>query len=278
MNTDYKALLAADMDYTLLAPGKDVPEGNKKAIRALKEAGVAFTIATGRSSFLVGKFAEDLGIEVPIMTSNGGSLFDAKTRRQFASRDFEDAKIRSLLRLLMDSDVDATLYSDEGIFFCPRSSRKYFVEGYNEGVEPSKQSPIIDIDRSFPEQEKIPRFNKILLIKPDKEVADIFLSDPELVLISSGPNLYDVMCKGVSKGNALLELADYLGIPADNTFAIGDSDNDLSMVESAKYGIAVGNATDEIKKAASYITANYDSLGFAKAVYEFVIPLVEKMN
>ena len=178
----------------------------------------------------------------------------------------------------MDREADATLYSDEGIFFCPKSSRKYFVEGYNEGVEPAKQSPIIDIDRDFPEQEKIPGFNKILLISPDKEVEDIFLSDHELVLISSGPNLYDVMCKGVSKGNALIELADYLGIPADNTFAIGDSDNDLSMIESAKYGIAMGNATAEIKKASSYITANYDSLGFAKAVYEFVIPLVEKMD
>ena len=278
MAQKYKALLAADMDFTLLSPGQDVPEGNKEAIRALKEAGVAFTIATGRSSFLVGKFAEDLGIEVPVMTSNGGSLFDAKARKQFASRDFDDTKIRSLLRLLMDREADATLYSDEGIFFCPKSSRKYFVEGYNEGVEPAKQSPIIDIDRSFPEQEKIPGFNKILLISPDKEVEDIFLSDPELVLISSGPNLYDVMCKGVSKGNALLELADYLGIPADTTFAIGDSDNDLSMIESAKYGIAMGNATAEIKKASSYITTNYDSLGFAKAVYEFVIPLVEKMD
>ena len=275
MTNTYKALLAADMDYTLLAPGKDVPEGNKEAIRALKEAGVAFTIATGRSSFLVGKFAEDLGIEVPVMTSNGGSLFDAKVRKQFASRDFENAKIRSLLRLLMDKNADATLYSDEGIFFAPCSSRKFFVQGYNEGVEPAKQAPIIDIDRSFPDQETIPRFNKILLIKPSDEVADIFLSDPELELISSGPNLYDVMCKGVSKGNALIELADYLGIPADNTFAIGDSDNDLSMIQSAKYGIAVGNATDEIKKAASYISTNYDSLGFAKAVYEFVIPLVK---
>ena len=113
------------------------------------------------------------------------------------------------------------------------------------------------------------------IIFVDFKVADIFLSDPELELISSGPNLYDVMCKGVSKGNALIELADYLGIPADNTFAIGDSDNDLSMIRSAKYGIAVGNATDEIKKAASYISTNYDSLGFAKAVYEFVIPLVK---
>ena len=97
MSKEYKALLTADMDFTLLAPGKDVPEGNKEAIKALKNAGVAFTIATGRSSFLVGKFAENLEIDVPIITSNGGSLFDARTRKQFASRDFEDKKIRTLL-------------------------------------------------------------------------------------------------------------------------------------------------------------------------------------
>ena len=145
MDRRYKALLAADMDYTLLSPGKDIPEGNKEAIRALKDSSVAFTIATGRSSFLVGKFSEDLEIDVPIITSNGGSLFDASARRQFASRDFEDSKIRALLRFLMDRSADASLYSDEGIFFAPCSSRRGFVESYNKGLPLSKQSPMIDI-------------------------------------------------------------------------------------------------------------------------------------
>ena len=278
MNKSYKALLAADMDYTLLSPGKDIPEGNKEAIRALKESSVAFTISTGRSSFLVGKFAEDLGIEVPIITSNGGSLFDADARKQFASKDFEDSKIRELLRFLMARSADATLYSDEGIFFTPDSTRRFFVENYNRGLEPSKQSPMTDIDKDFPDRDHIPNFNKILLISADPGIIETLSSDPGLEVISSAPNLFDVMCKGVTKGNALLELASYLNIPSENTFAIGDSDNDLSMIESARYGIAVGNATDAVKNAACHITADYDSLGFAKAVYEFVIPLVEKMS
>ena len=276
MAEKYRALLAADMDFTLLAPGKDVPEGNKEAIKALKKSHVAFTIATGRSSFLVGKFAEDLEIDVPVITSNGGSLFDAKARKQFASKDFEDARIRDLLCYLLDNDADATLYSDEGIFFAPCSSRKFFVEGYNVGVEPSKQAPIIDIGRDFPEQKIIPGFNKILLIKPNKKVYDKLASDPGLEVICSGPDLYDVMPKGSTKGCALLSLADYLGIPETNTFAIGDNDNDVSMIEAAHYGIAMGNATESAKKAAYYITTDYDSLGFAKAVYEFIIPLTEK--
>lgn len=274
MTQKYKALLAADMDFTLLSPGKDIFEGNKEAIRALKDASVAFTIATGRSSFLVGKFAEDLEIDVPIMTSNGGSLFDAKTRKQFDSMDFEDSKIRELLRFLMTRSADATLYSDEGIFFTPASTRRAFVNSYNEGLEPSKQCPMIDIDMDFLRKDKLPDFNKILLISADKELVDTLSSDSELEVISSAPNLFDVMKKGSTKGNALLNLADYLGIPAENTFAIGDSDNDISMIEAAKYGIAVGNATEGVKAAASYISADYDSLGFAKAVYEYVIPLV----
>ena len=278
MTKKYKALLAADMDFTLLAPGKDIPEGNKEAIRTLKESSVAFTIATGRSSFLVGKFAEDLGIDVPIMTSNGGSLFDASARKQFDSMDFEDSKIRGLLRFLMSRSADATLYSDEGIFFTPASTRRAFVNSYNEGLEPAKQSPMIDIDMDFLENEKLPNFNKILLISADKELVDTLSSDKELEVISSAPNLFDVMRKGATKGNALLSLADYLGIPRKNTFAIGDSDNDISMIESAGYGIAMGNASEGVKAAASYITANYDSLGFAKAVYEYVIPLVNSFS
>ena len=115
---------------------------------------------------------------MPIITSNGGSLFDARTRKQFASRDFEDKKIRTLLRYLLDNDADATLYSDEGIFFAPCSSRKFFVEGYNEGVEPAKQSPIIDIGMDYPETEVIHRVTKILLIKPNKIIYDILSTDP----------------------------------------------------------------------------------------------------
>jgi len=276
MERKFKALLAADMDFTLLSPGKDIPEGNKEAIRALKESSVAFTIATGRSSFLVGSFAEDLEIDVPIITSNGGSLFDASARKQFESKDFEDAKIRSLLGFLMEKSADATLYSDEGIFFAPDSTRQYFVEAYNAKVAPAKRSPMIEIGRSFVDNERLPKFNKILIQSADPDILSILSSDPDLEVISSGPNLFDVMRAGVSKGNALLSLAGYLGVPEKNTFAIGDSDNDISMIESAAYGIAVGNATESVKAVASYITANYDSLGFAKAVYEYIIPLVQK--
>ena len=73
MMTGYKAVLAADMDFMLLLPGQVVPPENVRAVKRLQENGIAFTIATGRSSYLVGKFAERLGINIPIITSNGAT-------------------------------------------------------------------------------------------------------------------------------------------------------------------------------------------------------------
>ena len=278
MMTGYKAVLAADMDFTLLLPGQDVPPENVRAVERLQENGIAFTIATGRSSYLVGKFAERLGINIPIITSNGAALFDPVNRKDVISRDFSDPKLRFLLKLMTENKVNTSLYSVTGIYFTSCSNRRSFCENYNKDVEPSKKAPLFDLDDDCWKRDSLPPFNKFLLIDPPEVVVKAVENDPELTVISSGPTFYDIMTSNITKGKALLELADFLGIPRERTFAIGDSDNDLSMIGDAKYGIAMGNATDSCKKAASYITTNCDSLGFAKAVDEYIIPLVKEFS
>ena len=276
--TRFKAVLAADMDYTLLMPGEDVPPENAAAVKRLQENGIAFTIATGRSSYLVGKFAERLGIDIPIITGNGGALFDPVNRKDIMSMDFTDAKARELLKLMTENEVNATLYSVTGIYFTRCSKRKFFCEDYNKDVEPAKKAPLFDLDDDCWKRDDLPPFNKFLLIDPPENVSDNICNDPELTVISSGPSLHDVMTAGVTKGKALLDLADYLNIPRNLTFAIGESDNDVSMIADAGYGIAMGNACDAAKEAAAYITAAVSEMGFAKAVDEFVIPTVSSFT
>ena len=276
--TRFKAVLAADMDYTLLMPGEDVPPENAAAVKRLQENGIAFTIATGRSSYLVGKFAERLGIDIPIITGNGGALFDPVNRKDIMSMDFTDAKARELLKLMTENEVNATLYSVTGIYFTRCSKRKFFCEDYNKDVEPAKKAPLFDLDDDCWKRDDLPPFNKFLLIDPPENVSDNICNDPELTVISSGPSLHDVMTAGVTKGKALLDLADYLNIPRTLTFAIGDSDNDVSMIADAGYGIAMGNGCSAAKEAAAYITAAVSEMGFAKAVDEFVIPTVRSFT
>lgn len=276
--TRYKAVLAADMDYTLLLPGEDIPAENAAAVKRLQENGIAFTIATGRSSFLVGKFAEFLNISIPVITGNGGTLFDPVGRKDIMSMDFPDPKVRELLRLMTANEVNATLYSVNGIYFTRCSGRRAFCEDYNKDVEPAKKAPLFDLDDNCWKEDGLPPFNKFLLVDPPEQISHMILSDPDLTVISSGPGLLDVMPSGVSKGKALLELADHLGIPENRTFAIGDSDNDVPMIADAGYGIAMGNACDAAKKAAAYITAAVSEMGFAKAVDEFIIPTVSSFT
>ncbi|MBO4450001.1 MAG: HAD family phosphatase [Clostridiales bacterium] len=278
MTKGYRAVLAADMDFTLLLPGQDVPPENERAVKRLQDNGIAFTIATGRSSFLVGKFAERLGIDIPIITGNGGALFDPINRKDIISSDFSDSKVRSLLKLMVENEVNATLYSVTGIYFTRCSKRRFFCEDYNKDVEPAKQAPLFDLDDGCWKRDDLPPFNKFLLIDPPEDVTKTIETDPGLTVISSGPTFYDIMTADVTKGKALLELADYLNIPRDRTFAIGDSDNDISMIADAKYGIAMGNACDGAKKAAAYITAAVSEMGFAKAVDEFIIPTVSRFT
>ena len=88
----------------------------------------------------------------------------------------------------------------------------------------------------------------------------------------------ELVLRGYTKGTGVELAMRELGFDRDDAYGFGDSDNDISMIESAGYGIAMGNASEGVKAAASYITANYDSLGFAKAVYEYVIPLVNSFS
>ena len=274
----YNSLLATDMDYTLLMPGKDVSPENVRAVRALRENGVAFTLATGRSSYLVGKYAEDLGIDIPIITGNGGALYDPVTKRDLTSKDFPEERFRSLMTSMLDRKIDATIYSVSGIYFSPYSTRREFCENYNAGQPEDGKIPLLGFDKDDLAKEQIPTFNKFLLIGPPEDFVEELKTDTGLTVVSSAPGFYDVMTAAVSKGDAMLELADYLGIPRANTFASGDSENDITLLESAAYGIAMADSDAKVISAAAFVTSTCEEDGFARAVFDYVIPKVKSFT
>jgi len=269
----YNFLFATDMDYTLLMPGEDIPADNLRSAEKLREYGVALTLSTGRSPFLTGKFAEALRIDVPLITGNGSTLWDPSSRRHLYSMDFPEEILLKYSRLFIEKDIDATAYSTEGIFFYPASSRRGFCEDYNKGLPDDLKAPLKDVFTP-----DLPPVSKFLLINPPAEIMEEMKASGLFELVTSGPGLYDVMLKGATKGNALLKLADNLGIPRENTFGIGDSENDISLIADSGHGIAMGNSSAEIKAHAEYVTSACTEMGFSKAIEEFVIPLVRALN
>lgn len=102
-----------------------------------------------------------------------------------------------------------------------------------------------------------------------KELKDI----KEIEVASSSKKNVEVTTKGVSKGNALKFLCEYFNIKKEEVMAIGDSENDISMLQYAGFGVAMGNAIDTVKKEAEFITETNDNDGVAKAIEEYVINL-----
>ena len=275
LSTDnqYKFLVATDMDYTLLMPGKPVSEENREAVKAIKEAGGAFTLATGRTSFLTGVYTDDLDVKVPVITSNGASLFDPISRKDIFSADFPHEITRKLIELFLTHNTDATGYSCEGILFLPNSSRRDFVSSYNKNI-PDRIKALTGEITSDTLKGELPPINKFLLIDADKEILDELDKIPELQVVMSAKNFYDVMLKGTSKGLALLELAKKLNIPQGKVFALGDSDNDIPMLEAADKSIAMGGSKEAVVSTSDFLSDTCENNGFAKAIYEFILPQV----
>ena len=142
---EYKFLVATDIDNTLLITGTDVSEENRRAIRAIKEAGGAFTLATGRSFYLIGKYAEDLDLTVPCIVSNGGGLADPVANKEIKSYDLDVKLVQELMLMLWERNINFAGYSSEGVFFAPNSDRREFFENYNRTAPEGRKAVLGDL-------------------------------------------------------------------------------------------------------------------------------------
>ena len=265
---NYRFLVASDMDYTLLMPGQPVSVANKRAIDAIAAAGGCVTLATGRSFYITGSYARDLGIKIPLITSNGAAISDPVNFCDIESVDFPSDILEVLIPLFISNHVNATGYSSSGLYFFPESSRRQFIDDYNSGVSSDIKCVILP-DHNV-------SFNKFLLIDPPDSVVSVINQIPCLQVVSSAKNFYDVMMTGTSKGLALKKIASSLGIPDGMVFALGDSENDISLLEAADHAVAMAGSDPRVLDVAEYVTSDCESDGFALAVKGFILPLVTR--
>ena len=93
----------------------------------------------------------------------------------------------------------------------------------------------------------------------------------DLVITTAIGNNLEINCKEAVKGNALMKLADHLGLSPESLMACGDNLNDITMLKAAGLGVAMGNAKDEVKAIANYVTDDNNHDGVAKAIRKFVL-------
>lgn len=268
-------IVASDMDETFLAHDHTIPQANVDAIRRLRAMGCLFVPASGRP---YGSVMESLAALPPelmdgsyVISYNGACinragedepLFSTTMAHQTAQRLFDYG--RGLGLCVHVYELSGRIW----IFGMPAEERGY-LEGHVTFEESDERSldflagtPLVKVLYCLPNGDA--RLHQVLAEMPEEVLAGVSPT------FSSGRYL-ELNCAGVDKAAGLDRLAELLGCSLDETIACGDAPNDLGMVAAAGMGVAVSNASGELKAAAGYVTASSNEDGFLAEVAERIV-------
>lgn len=258
-------LICTDLDGTLYRKDKTISSENKEAIEYFKKEGGAFTFITGRMPNYSTDAYRAVRPNVPYGCINGGGVYDGETDRYVWTREMP----RKVLELV--EFVDKNL-PEVGIQVCT-FDKTYF----------SKENAAMDVFRSITGLPKITKayrdidepIAKIIFVTADQNemqrMADMLREHPaaeDFVFTRSERILFEILPGGVDKGLALGKLVEHLGLDMQRTVAIGDFDNDVGMLRTAKLGIAVSNASDAALAAADLVTVSNEEHAIARVIYD----------
>lgn len=260
-------LIVLDVDDTIVTLEKNVSPATIGAIKKVQDKGVAATLASGRMHQAMLSTAEKLNIKLPLISCNGALIRDDSN---VISCDMLDKNVaKDVISFFNDKNKVLQLYTKEGVYTKEKCERTWRLE-QSEGV------PCNIIDPKAYDAFYQNDLLKLLIrleaeeIFDYREEVDSAFGDRLSAAISH--NVYfEITDKGVNKGRAVEALAKKLGFARDEVVAIGDSHNDQKMLEWAGLGIAMGNASEEVKLAADKITLPIEEDGVAAALYEYIL-------
>ena len=248
-------LLCTDLDGTLFSSDGSLSEENKGAIEYFKSEGGSFTFITGRPPLTAGRAISLAKPNVPIGCFNGGGIYDHMQGEYVFLYELDEAS-RALADAVYENIPEVAVH-----FYTPRQT--YFAR-VNEASERYSLITGLDFPRAHYRDIKEPII-KMVFASLSGEVIEktksFLLSHPlseRFDFIRSEFAFFEMIPKGVDKGQLVDKLAKHLGIDTRRTIAAGDYNNDISMVKAAGVGIAVENAVDELKAVADLITVSCD--------------------
>ena len=264
-------LVACDMDGTLLADDHTVHALHREAARICAEHGVLFAICSGRSYVALRPFLETLPECSHVIAYNGGRVSTGDLRTELFRKPLKTSDVLDVLKLAPVYDATACIWADEKLYV---NRRNHLAESYGKLcgceyhlMEPGDVSFIKSSGDGESNVDKIFWFDEPS--RADEIANDIRPKVPAgAAFMQSGPGCMEFIDRTVSKGNAVLRLAEMLGIDPGDVIAFGDAENDLSMIEAAGLGIAMGNAAETVKRSADHITDTNNNDGVYVAIAE----------
>lgn len=269
-------MIALDLDGTTLN-GWRLTENTQKTLEAAIEKGVYVVIATGRTySSLPEEIFKIKGLEY-IITSNGAHITHLPSEKIIFSNCTEGHIIEKLSYLLEESSqfpievfTEGRAYIDKDVFeYISENGSTYMNVGYIQRT----RKPVPEIYNFLrTHKESIENINiHFEFLNEKARFKEILEKIEGITVTSSFPHNIEIGGPTTSKATAIEYLCDSIGVKKEEVMACGDSLNDCTMIEYAGLGIAMGNAEEEVKAIADFVTLSNGDDGVAYAVKKFVL-------
>ena len=266
-------LLVIDIDGTLMMRAGDISDEDRKALEAVRRKGITISLCTGRAIQAGRLVVEDLGLDGYHMFFDGGLVSNPQTGEHVYIRTIPGDLIRDAVDFAHQNNIILDLWS----------ATDYFAEKENWVTDIRRDyfkvyPKFIDF-KNLPENQEIIKATLVVRSPEEKAGAKRFRDrfNGSLHLSSTVTPAFpeidfiNVLAPGVSKKTALEALLRHINITLDQVMAIGDGRNDMPVISAAGVGVAMGNAPDEVKAVAEYVTLDADHSGVAKAIDKFLL-------
>jgi Cof subfamily protein (haloacid dehalogenase superfamily) len=269
-------LVAIDLDGTLLNTDKEISDRNKKVLSMAMEKGVKIVICSGRVYSGARVYAKEINSRNPIIACNGAVICENFDGKVIYSESLDTEECLKVLDICKKYSIYYHVYAGNTMLTeeLGHTSLKYFEK--NKMLPPEEKVSIEIVTDMADKIKSIPgQVLKFAVVNDDPELLKKIRNEmeqiPKVDVMSSNFDNFEVMNKGVNKGEALKKISELLKIPASEIIAIGDNENDISMLNYAGLGIAMENGDDCAKKAAQYVTASNNQDGVAQAIEKFIL-------
>ena len=272
-------LIALDLDGTLFTEDKNISEENQKAIRDARKKGIEIVIATGRPvNGIPTEIFRELGVQY-VIDLNGACVHRLRDGACIYEERMETKAACELVRMCLEYRVYLSVFAGEKSYV--QADREDLLEqmGFSKVLYEyiKKTRTYVDDLPAYLRTSGDPIYKVVMnfIPLPDGSYLDYDVlrdridADARFDQVDGGGHNMEVTMAGVSKGKALKWLAKELGVSIEETMACGDTENDIDIIRTAGIGVAMGNAKENVKEIADYVTKTNMEDGVAYAIRRF---------
>ena len=261
-------LVIADVDGTLVTQEKILTPRAIQSVMALRGAGIKFAVTSGRPPRGMAMLIDPLKIDKPLAAFNGGVITKPDLTTIVRENFLPRAMVEKVIQIILDHKLDVWIYTGRDWFVRDVNAPHVAREQWTVKFAPA-------VVQGF--DDHLENVAKVVGVSGDLEAVQRCEKDTQEACgnrasaARSQPYYLDVTHPKANKGEVVLAMSDLLQTPVDQIATIGDMPNDVLMFRKSGISIAMGNASPEVQKSATYVTAANEQEGFAEVMEKFVL-------